>query len=357
MRINKYHDSFGFTVVELLVVIVVIGILATISIVAYTGVNSKAVAASIQSDLSNNSRLLNLYNTDYGSYPTALSSNCPSSPSADSKYCLKVTKDNQVKSYTGTISTFSLVINSGTTTYKITDNTGYEIVGPLALSSPTVTNISDVGATLGATITSNGGASVTARGTCWGTTPQPTTHCLAAGGTATGAFSHAVTGMSASTFYYYRGYATSIDGTAYSEDGTFTTAAAACFLAGTMVSTPNGDKAIEELNVGDRVWSWDNERPIENIIRKTLVHRVPGYYELATTSGSLLVTGIHPLLTSSGYKTVDSIQLGDKLITKLGSETVLSKIYIGKAATVYNLEADEPHNYFANGFVVHNKPL
>ena len=41
----------GFTIVELLVVIVVIGILATITIVTYIGISSKATLANLQSDL------------------------------------------------------------------------------------------------------------------------------------------------------------------------------------------------------------------------------------------------------------------------------------------------------------------
>jgi prepilin-type N-terminal cleavage/methylation domain-containing protein len=44
---QKYH--LGFTIVELLIVIVVIGILAAITIVAFNGVTSKANAASAQS--------------------------------------------------------------------------------------------------------------------------------------------------------------------------------------------------------------------------------------------------------------------------------------------------------------------
>jgi len=43
----------GFTIVELLIVIVVIGILAAIVIVAYTGVQNRANDAAVQSDLRN----------------------------------------------------------------------------------------------------------------------------------------------------------------------------------------------------------------------------------------------------------------------------------------------------------------
>ena len=89
-HIGSLNFKKGFTIVELLIVVVVIGILAAITIVSFGGVTSQANVASLQSDLDNNSKKLQLYFTQYGSYPTALDgSNCPSSPTADTNYCLK----------------------------------------------------------------------------------------------------------------------------------------------------------------------------------------------------------------------------------------------------------------------------
>ncbi len=96
------------------------------------------------------------------------------------------------------------------------------------VTTPTVASITTTSATLGATVTSNGGAALTARGTCWGTTTNPTTNCLAEGGTTVSVFTHSSTGMTANTLYYYRGYATNSVGTGYSTSGSFTTSAAPC---------------------------------------------------------------------------------------------------------------------------------
>lgn len=59
----------GFTIVELLIVIIVIAILATIVVVSYNGVQQRATQARIESDLTNAQRLLDTYYGQYGSYP------------------------------------------------------------------------------------------------------------------------------------------------------------------------------------------------------------------------------------------------------------------------------------------------
>lgn len=61
----------GFTIVELLIVIVVIAILAAISIVAYNGIQQRARAAQMTSDLVNAAKKFELYNVDNGVYPTS----------------------------------------------------------------------------------------------------------------------------------------------------------------------------------------------------------------------------------------------------------------------------------------------
>jgi len=62
----------GFTIVELLIVIVVIGILAAITIVAFNGVQNKANIAALQSDLSNASKKLQIDKVNTGAFPDTL---------------------------------------------------------------------------------------------------------------------------------------------------------------------------------------------------------------------------------------------------------------------------------------------
>ena len=58
----------GFTIVELLIVIVVIAILAAISIVAYNGIQQRARDNIRKSDLAAISKALKLYNVDKGDW-------------------------------------------------------------------------------------------------------------------------------------------------------------------------------------------------------------------------------------------------------------------------------------------------
>lgn len=63
----------GFTIVELLIVIVVIGILAAITIVAYNGIQGRARDTQRISDLKSIAKALELYKINNGVYPTPVS--------------------------------------------------------------------------------------------------------------------------------------------------------------------------------------------------------------------------------------------------------------------------------------------
>lgn len=70
MRPQKIKKtSRGFTIVELLIVVVVLAILATIVIVAYNGIQERARNAKRQSDLSSVQKKLETYNAENGEYP------------------------------------------------------------------------------------------------------------------------------------------------------------------------------------------------------------------------------------------------------------------------------------------------
>ena len=115
-----------------------------------------------------------------------------------------------------------MVVNAGGNSAWSSTQT-LSTLGVPTVTSPTVTSITTSSATLGATVTSDGGASLSSRGTVWGTTSSPTSNALAEGNTSVSLFTHSRTGLTPNTLYYYRGYAVNSVGTGYSSDGTFTT--------------------------------------------------------------------------------------------------------------------------------------
>ncbi len=125
--------------------------------------------------------------------------------------------------HTGTI-----VVSSNKNT--VTVNISMEV---LAKQAPIVTSlqsseVKDNSIDVSAYISSVGSAAVTEHGFCWGTSPNPTTadNKNNLGGTSTAKnFNSTLSGLTASTQYYIRAYATNEEGTTYSDAVTVTTLA------------------------------------------------------------------------------------------------------------------------------------
>lgn len=66
----------GFTIVELLIVIVVIGILAAITVVAFNGIQDRASNTARVSEIKEWQKLFTMYATEHGEYPFASGSHC-----------------------------------------------------------------------------------------------------------------------------------------------------------------------------------------------------------------------------------------------------------------------------------------
>lgn len=121
-------NTQGFTIVELLVVIVVIGVLAAITIVSYTGVQQRAVAASLISDLDNASKQLKLFQIDNSTsdYPNTI--NCTGDTATNK--CLNTSADTTYE-YKSNINpkTFCLTATKNGQSYNI-DQDGTILAGP-----------------------------------------------------------------------------------------------------------------------------------------------------------------------------------------------------------------------------------
>ena len=126
-----------------------------------------------------------------------------------------------------------------------------------------VSNITQSSATVGGTVTSDGGETVFDRGICYSTTTMPTVsnNCLHIG-QGTGSFSDNLTGLTANTTYYVRAYAMSSAGTAYGNEVSFTTTSGGSAI--TVTTNPATDISYYSATCGGNV-IYDGE---ENIIER-----------------------------------------------------------------------------------------
>jgi len=116
--------------------------------------------------------------------------------------------------------------NSAGTAYgnEIMFTTSSPLVVP-NVNTVAVSGITQTTAISGGTVSSDGGATVTARGVCWSTSPNPTINISnqTNDGSGIGTFNSAISGLSPSTLYYVRSYATNSVGTSYGNQTQFTT--------------------------------------------------------------------------------------------------------------------------------------
>ena len=108
---HQRHIQRGFTIVELLIVIVVIAILAAITVVAYNGIQARGKTSAAQSTASNIVKKAQLYNTEVGYYPIGISA--MSSAPATASYNLTGVVVQSLTNDSPTNASASLICGSG----------------------------------------------------------------------------------------------------------------------------------------------------------------------------------------------------------------------------------------------------
>ena len=138
-----------------------------------------------------------------------------------------------------------------------------------------------------------------------------------------------------------------------------------CFVAGTLISTINGFKPIEDIQINDIVLSYNEilHRNEYSKVLETMIHIVGDkIYTLQIENEDIVCTGIHRFLITrygkrewieaQNLKIGDFVQFADGTLHRIQNIDIEITIKV-----VYNFEVDGNHNYYVgkNQILAHNK--
>lgn len=120
-----------------------------------------------------------------------------------------------------------------------------------------------------------------------------------------------------------------------------------CFVAGTEIATPEGGKAIETFKAGDAVISLD---AVNDVIE---MHDMGEHetYLLSTEDCTVPTTASEKVLTPEGLKVVESLVIGELIMTVHGYQPVTQCEPTGKTEQVYELQCTGDNLFYANGIM------
>lgn len=138
-----------------------------------------------------------------------------------------------------------------------------------------------------------------------------------------------------------------------------------CFVTGTLINTPSGLIPIEQIKIGDTVYSMN---PFifqleENIVAEIFVHeKMPHYCLLNNSTGvslrhKVFVNG-EPGKTLGKVERVGNLKIGNWLLNSKQEKVFISEMtMVHGEVTTYNLKMKNKSmpNFIADNLIVHNK--
>lgn len=129
-----------------------------------------------------------------------------------------------------------------------------------------------------------------------------------------------------------------------------------CFHKDTLLLVEEGTKRISEIEVGEKVWSFNEEGTLElNKVLQLIVHNEEEVYCYKYWGGELKATKNHWVLNQyNAFVEIGTLTKEDCLIDGMNHlRPIISSSYLGKE-TVYNLSVENNHTFIADSIRVHN---
>ncbi|MDR7380953.1 polymorphic toxin-type HINT domain-containing protein [Promicromonospora iranensis] len=139
-----------------------------------------------------------------------------------------------------------------------------------------------------------------------------------------------------------------------------------CFVAGTLIHTPDGPRPIEEIAVGDKVWAHNLATGADELqlVVETFVRHTTELFHLTVNGTVISTTAEHPFMVQGrGWLDAAFLKVGDLLVTPDGTTVPVEAIETEQrteadAETVYNFHVETHHNYYVHAgdllVLVHN---
>ena len=135
-----------------------------------------------------------------------------------------------------------------------------------------------------------------------------------------------------------------------------------CFVVGTLVTTADGFKPIEEIQVGDEVLSEDENTGEVSIkkVTQTYVNETDELVHIHVNGETISATPSHPFYVYKfGWTLAGSLRAGDVLVLSNGELVTVEWVQhelLESPIKVYNFEVEDFHTYFVgeNSVLVHN---
>ena len=135
-----------------------------------------------------------------------------------------------------------------------------------------------------------------------------------------------------------------------------------CFVAGTLVTTEDGQEPIEEIEVGDKVLSEDETtgEVAVKTVTETYINETDELIHIGVNGETISATPSHPFYVDKlGWTLARSLKAGDVLVLSNGELVTVEWVQheiLESPIKVYNFEVEDFHTYFVGecGVLVHN---